>query len=144
MKFFGFDSADSSGEYSGRPSKKHFNRIRNLIMLLTKFELNLSTKQIVGLRWQDLNLLTGRILLRRETGEAGKEYNLDEDILWILQRWRKYQARATYYKALEYVFTDYEGQPVSALFVYALQALWFLNTFIPLNLVPDAPRDSGF
>ncbi len=113
-------------------------------MLLTKFELNLSTREVVGLRWQDLNLLTGRILLRRGTGGSEKEYNLDEDILWILQRWRKYQARATYYKALEYVFTDYEGQPVSALFVYTLQFLWFLNTFIPINLVPDAPRNSGF
>ena len=73
MKFFGFDSAGGPGEYSGRPSKKHFSRIRNLIMLLTMFELNLSTREVVGLRWQDLNLLTGQILLRRETGEAGKE-----------------------------------------------------------------------
>ncbi len=115
-----------------------------MIMLLTMFELNLSTREVVGLRWQDLNLLTGRLLLRRQVGGPEKEYNLDEDLLWILKRWRKYQARATYYKALEYVFTDYEGQPVSALFVYTLQFTWFLNTFIPLNLVPDAPRDSGF
>ncbi len=113
-------------------------------MLLTKFELNLSAKDIVGLKWQDLNLLAGRVLLKSEKGGLQKEHSLDDDMVWILQRWRKYQARATYYKALEYVFTDNEGQPVPALFVYALQFLWILNTFIPLNLVPDAPRDSGF
>jgi len=144
MKFLGFDSANGSGEYSGRPSKKHFNRIRNLIMLLTKFELNLSTREVVGLRWQGLNLHSGLLLLRQDQRGLEKQYNLDEDLLWILKRWRKYQARGTYYKALEHVFTDYEGRPLPVLYVYSLQLLWFLNTFIPLNLVPNAPRDSGF
>ncbi len=113
-------------------------------MLLTKFELNLSTKEILELRWQDLNLLTGQLMPRQQKGGFQKAYNLDEDLLWILKRWRKYQARATYYKALEHVFTDYEGQAVSAFYIYTLQFLWYLNTFIPFNLVPDAPRKSGF
>ncbi len=144
MRFSGFDSVKGPGEFSGRPPKKHFNRIRNLIMLLTMYMLGLSTKEIVSLRWQDLDLISGRFLLRKGPHGLKEEYTLDQDLLDILKRWRAYQARATYYKALEYVFTDYEGAPMSRLYLYALQFFWVFNTFIPVNLIPDIPKNSRF
>ncbi len=144
MKFPGFDSSKEYNGLSGRPSKKYFNRIRNLIMLLTMFEIGLSTAEIIGLRWQDVNLPSGRLNVRRKAGRMEKEYLIDDDVLKILKRWRKYQARGTYYKALEFIFTDYEGKPLSRFFVYSLLFLWYINTFFPVKLVPDAPKDSGF
>jgi len=144
MKFYGFNSSKEYHNLSTRPFKKYFNRIRNLIMLLTKFELGLSTKEIVGLRWQDVNLFSGRLKIRTKPYSLEKEQSIDGDLQKILRQWRRYQARATYFKALEFVFTDYDGKPLSRFYVYSLQFLWYISTFFPFNFVPDAPKDSGF
>jgi len=144
MKFTGFHSPKGYEEQSKRPSKKYYNRIRNLIMLLTMFELGLSTAEVIGLKWQNLNLKTGRLIFKRGKKGMKNDIVLEDDLLEILIKWRVYQARGTYYKALEYIFTDREGRQMSRFFVYYLLFLWGLNTFLPLKVVPDAPPDSGF
>lgn len=113
-------------------------------MLLTKFELALSTAEVINLKWQNINLKTGRLFFSRAKKGMKNEIFLEDDLLEILVRWRDYQARGTYYKALEYIFTDREGRQMSRLYVYSLLFLWYLNTFLPIKVVPDAPPGSGF
>lgn len=144
MKISGIFSSQEPGELSKQPYRKYFARVRNLVMLLLMFSMGLKTAEVTGLRWQDLNLLSGKLVLKGEKIGQERTLSLDDDVLNYLTRWRAYQAKGTYYRALEYIFTDLEGRPLSKIYLYSVLAFWFINTFLPVRLIPDVPPDAGF
>lgn len=141
MDFSGIFSRTRSHELSRQPGRCYFARLRNLALLWLMHDFDFSAEEVVDLRWSALNLNNGRLCVRNK--ETGREtvFWLDADALKILKKWRDYQARSTFYKALEHVFTNIEGQSLNPCYVRVLLFGLIVYTFLPINFLPIARAD---
>jgi len=137
MKFQFRSKSDSKGQQkaSKPPTKRYFIRLRNLVMLMLMYEHDLNVKDVTKLKWHDLNLFSG-MMVKKDNPESQTNILLSEDSQKLLEKWRDCQAKSTYYKALEHVFTNTEGRSVPPLYVQLLQLGLIIHTFLPLNFLP--------
>ncbi len=119
-----------------QPNRPYFKKMRNLVILMLICDPGLKAPELTELKWQDLDLSSGKLRLRRGKNKQEYTITLDEDTLQILNDWRELQAKGTYYRACEHVFTTDEARPLSTGYVKYLAALFILNTFLPVNILP--------
>lgn len=136
MKIPGLFTSKKQVELAKQPGRQDFKKLRNLIILLLICDPGLKVSEIAELKWQDLDLFTGKLKLRR--GKNGQQCTLmlDKNNLKIMKEWRERQAKGTYYRALDHVFTNTEGRPLSPRYVKLLFTLFILNTVLPVNIMP--------
>ena len=128
----------SEGYYisTWKPDRLYFVRLRNLAMLWLMDDFELGPQEITALKWHEVNLTNGKVHLKNVEAGREKVFRLDDDALTLMRKWRDYQARATYYRALEHVFTSMDGKPVSPRYIYLLLLGLVIHTFVPLNVLP--------
>lgn len=123
---------------SAPPQASYFSRLRNLALLWLMSEHDLAIAEVAGLQWHQVNLVRGEFVRKAEDGLKKAQLPLEGDLLHVLHLWKDCQARGTYYRALEYVFTDQAGKPLSPWSVRLLIAGLLFYTFIPINILPIA------
>ncbi len=119
-----------------QPDRQYFKKVRNLIMLLLICDPGLKVPEITELKWQNIDLYKGKLNLKRGKNGQDSTLSLDENTLKILKEWRDCQAKGTYFRALEHVFTTTEGKPLSVCHVRLLFSVFILNTVLPVNILP--------
>jgi len=135
MKFRKKSGSQGQWDISKPPTKRYFIRLRNLVMLMLMYEHDLTIKEVTELKWCNINLFKGR-LVNKNNNRLQTNILLNEDSQKLLEKWHDYQAKGTYYRALEHVFTTTEGRPVSPYYVQLLQLGLIVYTFLPLNFLP--------
>ncbi len=128
-------------EHPFQPNRRYFDGIRNLAMLWLMHDFDLSITEATNLKWHELNLSSGKLHLKTVNMEQERIFWLDKESLIVMQEWRDCQAKGTYYRALEHVFTTMEGRPISPRYVQLLMLGLVIYTFLPLNFLPIAKAD---
>ncbi len=141
MKFRGKTDPEGPVDLSKPPCRRYFTGLRNLAMLWLMYDFDLTAREVTELKWHAVDLTGGRFKAGKK--KAGKETQsrLNDELLEIMQKWRDCQAKSTFYRALEHVFTDAEGRPVSPRYVQLLLLGLIIYTFLPLNFLPIERAD---
>ena len=89
---------------------------RNRLMISLMLNTGLRLSEATGLHWRDVDLNTGKVMVRQGKGAKDRALWVGEDDLRLLRRWRERQANEIA-GAPSHVFTTLKGTPVSNRYV---------------------------
>jgi len=99
-----------------QPNPRYPTGERNQTMLNLMLNTGLRLAEVTALKWRDLDLTTGKLMVRQ--GKGAKE----DRTLWIakadtnrLRRWRERQAKEA--EECEHIFTTLDGKPLGHRYV---------------------------
>ena len=100
----------------GQPNPRYMTGERNRLLLSLMLNTGLRLSEAVGLRWRDLDLISGKLFVRQGKGAKDRTLWVGEVDLEALQHWQSRQAQAIEH-APEHVFTTLAGRPISGRYV---------------------------
>jgi len=122
-----------------QPNPRYPTGERNRVLLRTMLNAGLRLSEAINLKWVDLDLMTGRLHVKR--GKGGKDR-----ILWLggpdleaLRHWRERQAQVVGH-APEHVFTTLDGKPLQPRYVQAMVARYAKRAGIAKRVTPHTLR----
>ncbi len=93
---------------------------RNKTMINLMLDVGLRREEVVSLRWRDLDLITGKLMVRESKGAKDRSLWVRDETLEALQAWRERQAAIV--EAPEYVFSSIskgaEGKKMNKQYLY--------------------------
>ena len=95
-------------QFNTRYPSPHRNKVMFQLMLNT----GLRVSEVVNLRWKDINLTSGKLMVREGKGAKDRTLWAGEDDLKRLQEWKERQVGKAGF-APEYVFTTLEGNQLT-------------------------------
>jgi len=104
------------------PNKRYPSGQRNKVLLRLMLDTGLRRSEVINLKWADVDLMTGKIMVRNGKNAKDRSLWIGDDLLEDLRKWRERQARIV--SGTEYVFTSIskgkEGNSLGAQYVYDL------------------------
>jgi integrase len=70
------------------PSRYYPTGRRDLCILKLMLNAGLRASEVLGLSWADLDLQTGKLMVRRGKGDKDRQLWINDDVLALLRSWR--------------------------------------------------------
>lgn len=109
-------TAEEQAALLRQPNPRYPTGERNRLMLSLMLNTGLRLSEATGLQWRDLDLNTGRLMVRQGKGAKDRTLWVGESDLRLLRHWRDRQAREIS-GASSHLFTTLQGRPVSSRYV---------------------------
>lgn len=101
-----------------QPNSRYPTGVRNRAMLVLMLHAGLKVSELLALRPDDLNLLTGDLILDQEEGPASRSLWIDDhDIEWLWDWWK---IRANLSDPNPVLFTTLKGTPIRPRYVRSM------------------------
>lgn len=114
---------------------------RNKVMIKLMLDTGLRLSEATSLRWKDLNLLTGELMVREGKGAKDRQLWVGEGNIERLREWKERQVEETG-KQPKYVFTTLEGKQLSSRYVWGMVKGYSQKAGIDKNVSPHTLRHS--
>ena len=124
-----------------QPNPRYPTGERNRLMLRIMLDSGLRLAEASALRWRDVDLNTGKLMVRQGKGAKDRTLWLGDEDLKLLQHWRDRQA-ATAGHAPEHIFTTMKGKPVSSRYVQQMVKRYTARAGIEKDVHPHTLRHS--
>jgi site-specific recombinase XerD len=108
---------------------------RNRALLRLMLDTGLRLSEATALRWRDIDLMTGKLMVRQGKGAKDRTLWIGDEDLTMLRSWRERQARDVAGDH-EHVFTTLEGKPVSPRYVQAMVKRYAARAGIAKDIHP--------
>ncbi len=108
-------------------------------MLSLMLNTGIRLSEATALQWRDLDLNSGKLLVRQGKGAKDRTLWVGESDLEMLGRWRNRQAQ-TVAGSPRHVFTTLDGNPVSGRYVQQMVKRYAAKAGIEKNLHPHMLR----
>jgi len=102
------------------PNKRYPTGIRNYVMIRLMLSLGLRCAEVLGLRIQDVDLVSGRLKVNLGKGQKDRILWLNAELLTDLQLWRERRDKRQI--ASEYYFTTLQGEALDSRYIRAMMA----------------------
>lgn len=89
------------------PNKRYATGHRNLVMLHLMLNAGLRASEVLKLQMRDVDLNSGKLMVREGKGKKDRAVWLDEETLELLRQWKERKPDGSFY------FTTLDGKPVS-------------------------------
>jgi len=122
-----------------QPNPRYPTGERNRLLLSLMLNTGLRLSEATGLRWRDLDLNTGRLMVRQGKGAKDRTLRVSAENLRRLQRWRERQAKKIA-GVPAHIFTTLKGTPVSDRYVQDMVKRYAVNTGIEKDVHPHMLR----
>jgi site-specific recombinase XerD len=109
-------TTQEQGALLRQPNPRYPTGERNRLMLSLMLNTGLRLSEATGLRWREIDLNSGKVMVRQGKGAKDRTLWVGEDDLRRLRRWRERQAKEIA-GAPSHVFTTLKGSPVSNRYV---------------------------
>ena len=113
---------------------------RNQTMLRLMLNTGLRLAEVTALKWRDIDLTTGKLMVRQGKGSKDRTLWVAEGDIDRLRSWRERQA--TVCGAGEHVFTTLQGQPLGHRYVQRMVKRLAAKAGIDKNVSPHTLRHS--
>jgi integrase/recombinase XerD len=113
---------------------------RNQTMLRLMLNTGLRLAEVTALKWRDIDLTTGKLMVRQGKGAKDRTLWVAEADIDRLRGWRERQATAC--GTCEYVFTTLEGAPLGHRYVQRMVKRYAAKAGIDKNISPHTLRHS--
>jgi len=120
-----------------QPNSRYPTGERNGTMLRLMLNTGLRLAEVTSLKWRDLNLTTGKLMVRKEKGSKDRTLWVAESDIDRLRSWRERQATAC--ATCEHVFTTLQGQPLGHRYVQRMVKRYASKAGIDKNSSPHIP-----
>jgi len=124
-----------------QPNPRYPTGERNRALLRLMLDTGLRLSEATALRWRDINLTTGKLMVRQGKGAKDRTLWIGDEDLDMLRSWRERQARDVAGDH-EHVFTTLEGNPVSPRYVQAMVKRYAARAGIEKDIHPHTLRHS--
>jgi len=124
-----------------QPNPRYPTGERNRLMLRVMLDSGLRLAEAAALRWRDVDLNTGKLMVRQGKGAKDRTLWLGDEDLKLLQHWRDRQAAAVGH-APEHIFTTMKGKPVSSRYVQQMVKRYTARAGIEKDVHPHTLRHS--
>lgn len=122
-------------QFNTRYPSPHRNKVMFQLMLNT----GLRVSEAVNLRWKDINLTSGKLMVREGKGAKDRTLWVGEDDLNRLHEWKERQVEKAGFSP-EYVFTTLEGNQLSTRQVQITVKKYADKAGIDKNVTPHTLR----
>jgi integrase/recombinase XerD len=113
---------------------------RNQTMLRLMLNTGLRLAEVTALKWRDVDLTTGKLMVRQGKGSKDRTLWVAEADIDRLRSWRERQAAQC--GQCDHVFTTLEGQPLGHRYVQRMVKRYAAKARINKNISPHTLRHS--
>jgi len=113
---------------------------RNGTMLRLMLNTGLRLAEVTGLKWHDVDLTTGKLMVRQGKGSKDRTLWVAEGDIDRLRGWRERQARQC--GQCDHAFTTLQGQPLGHRYVQRMVKRYAAKAGIDKNVSPHTLRHS--
>lgn len=124
-----------------QPNPRYPTGERNRLMLWLMLDTGLRLSEALNLEWRDIDLLTGRLHVRRGKGAKDRVLWVGEELLESLRHWRQRQAKVVG-KPVPWVFSTLDGKPLKARYVQVMVQRYAKKAGIEKHVTPHTLRHS--
>jgi integrase/recombinase XerD len=124
-----------------QPNPRYPTGERNRTMMQLMLDTGLRLAEVTALKWRDIDLNTGKLMVRQGKGCKDRGLWIGEDDLELLRVWRERQAKDVKGNP-EHVFTTLAGRPVSPRYVQQAVKRYAVKAGIAKNVHPHTLRHS--
>jgi len=122
-----------------QPNPRYPTGERNRLMMIVMLDAGLRLAETVALRWRDVDLNTGRVMVRQGKGAKDRVVWLGPDATDLMRSWRQRQAEKIG-GDLENVFTTLDGKPLQRRYVQAMVERYGVRAGIEKHVHPHLLR----
>lgn len=122
-----------------QPNPRYFTGERNYIMLKLMLDNGLRLSEATNLKWRDIDLMTGKLMIRNGKGSKDRTLWTNEENLELLRNWKERQVKEIGFKST-YVFTTLKGSKVQSRYVQAMVKRLAGKAKIEKNISPHTLR----
>jgi len=112
---------------------------RNGVMLCLMLDTGLRLSEVINLHWRDIDLNTGKVIVRQGKGRKDRTLWTGDANLAALQAWREHQTRECT-RSPEYVFTTKQGGRLHPRYVQRMVKRYASKAGIEKNITPHTLR----
>jgi len=123
------------------PNRRYPTGQRNHLLLHLILDTGLRLPEAIAVRWSNINLNTGKLMVRKGKGAKDRSLWIGDADLRLLRRWRQRQSEEVEAE-VEDVFTTLEGKPVSPRYVQQMVKRCAAKAGINKNIHPHTLRHS--
>jgi len=124
-----------------QPNSRYPTGARNKTMLQLMLDTGLRLAEACALRWKDIDLTTGKLMVRQGKGARDRTLWIGAQDLELLQEWRDRQAKDVQ-GSPAHVFTTLAGKPLSHRYVQQMVKRLAVKAGIEKNIHPHTLRHS--
>jgi len=124
-----------------QPNPRYPTGERNQTMLRLMLNTGLRLAEVTALKWRDLDLTTGKLMVRQGKGSKDRTLWVAEADIDRLRSWRERQAEKCA-GTCEQVFTTLEGKPLGHRYVQRMVKRYAAKAGIDKNISPHTLRHS--
>lgn len=123
------------------PNKRYPTGERNHLLLRLMLDSGLRVSEAVAVSWKDVDLNTGKLMVRQGKGAKDRTLWLGEEDLALLRHWRERQVKDVAGEKAE-IFTTLAGTPISVRYVQAMVKRYTARAGITKSVHPHTLRHS--
>jgi len=123
-----------------QPNSRYPTGERNGTMLRLMLNTGLRLAEVTSLKWRDLNLTTGKLMVRKEKGSKDRTLWVAGGDIDRLRSWRERQVTAC--DTCEHVFTTLQGHQLGHRYVQRMVKRYAAKAGIDKNVSPHTLRHS--
>jgi len=122
-----------------QPNPRYLTGQRNRTMLRLMLDTGLRLAEVTSLRWKDIDLLSGKVMVRQGKGSKDRTLWTGEENIAALAAWRERQARECDGKP-EIVFSTAEGKRLDPSYVRKMVKRYARKAGIEKRISPHTLR----
>ena len=131
---------DEQARLLEQPNPRYPTGERNGTMLRLMLNTGLRLAEVTALKWRDIDLTTGKLMVRQGKGAKDRTLWVGESDIDRLRSWRERQAALC--GQCEYVFTTLQGKPLGHRYVQRMVKRYAAKAGINKNVSPHTLRHS--
>jgi len=131
---------DEQGRLLEQPNSRYPTGERNQTMLRLMLNTGLRLAEVTSLKWHDVDLTTGKLMVRQGKVSKDRPLWLAEGDIERLRSWRERQAVQC--GQCDHVFTTLQGQPLGHRYVQRMVNRYATKAGIDKNISPHTLRHS--
>ena len=132
---------DEQERLLAQPNPRYPTGARNKTMIQLMLDTGLRLSEACNLKWNDIDLNTGKLMVRQGKGAKDRALWIGEQDLELLRTWRERQAKDVKGNPA-HVFTTLAGKPVSPRYVQKMVARLAAKAGIEKKVHPHTLRHS--
>jgi len=122
-----------------QPNPRYPTGQRNHLILKIMLDTGLRASEATNLKWNHIDLMSGKLMVREGKGSKDRSLWLSEDDLGLLQEWKKRQADEID-KKCSYIFTTLNGDPIQNRYLRKMVKRYSKKADIDKNVSPHTLR----
>lgn len=121
-----------------QPNDRYPTGERNYLIMRIMLDAGLRLSESINLEWKNINLVTGKLMVREGKGSKDRTLWINEELIDLLQHWKERQAEKM--GKVDNVFTTLKGKPLQGRYIRKMVKRYAEKAGIVKNISPHTFR----